>query len=160
MNTKMSRWGIGPKFFLISLAYLVPTLLLTRMLHPFSTIPLLSHRILIASGIVVLCTGLTFYFFAVPTVMRAYNEGKLVTTGPFSVCRHPVYASWAVFIVPGIMLMLNCWIGLTYAPVMCLVLKTLAREEEIFLEKTYGDKYRAYKSKISSILPLGSLLSK
>lgn len=87
--------------------------------------------------------------------MRAYNADALVTNGIFRCCRHPLYASWVVFIVPGIVLLANSWIGLTTPVVMYFLLRSLVKAEERYLESVFGSDYLDYKSVVPCILPYG-----
>ena len=89
--------------------------------------------------------------------MKAYNSDSLVTRGIYGCCRHPLYSAWVVFIVPGIVLLVNSWIGLTAPFFMYLLLRKLVIQEEIYLERMFGPKYIDYKIKTPCILPFGYL---
>ena len=71
--------------------------------------------------------------------MRAYNADKLCTDGAFGLCRHPVYASWTVLLLPGIALLIGSWILLTIPVVMAAILRWLVREEEEYLAERFGE---------------------
>ena len=89
--------------------------------------------------------------------MRAYNADELVTDGIYKCCRHPLYASWVVFFVPGIVLIVNSWLGLTTPIFMYFILCRLVKKEEIYLESVFGSEYIHYKRKVPWILPVGRL---
>jgi protein-S-isoprenylcysteine O-methyltransferase Ste14 len=91
--------------------------------------------------------------------MRAYNAGELITGGVYRCCRHPVYSSWVVFIVPGIALLVGSWIGLTTPIFMYFILRVLVKIEEAYLENLFGSKYLEYKKKVPCILPIGWIKS-
>ena len=82
-----------------------------------------------------------------------FNKGKLVTTGIFSVVRNPIYAAWILFILPGIMMFFQSWLMLATSLVTYIVFKAFIREEEQYLEKTFGQAYLDYKSKVNELFP-------
>jgi protein-S-isoprenylcysteine O-methyltransferase Ste14 len=69
-------------------------------------------------------------------------------------------SAWIIFFVPGIMLLLNTWIGLSASLVMYLLVRILAENEEIYLESVFGEEYLAYKKRIPAVLPVGWFVSK
>jgi protein-S-isoprenylcysteine O-methyltransferase Ste14 len=87
--------------------------------------------------------------------MRAYDADELVTDGVYRYCRHPLYASWVVFIGPGIALLLESWLALTTAIFMYLLLRILVKKEEAYLETIFGSRHREYKKKVRCIMPYG-----
>lgn len=155
----MTRWGVGPMFASLSIIYGLFMIMLSRHFEPLLEINFIPHRLLATVGILLILIGIPFNIVAIVIVTRAFNAGNLVTGGIFGMCRHPLYAAWVVFIVPGIMLLVNSWIGLTTPPVMYFILRILVKKEEIYLEKMFGDKYLAYKKRVPAVLPIGWLKS-
>ncbi len=155
----MTRWGVGPKFCLISLAYTALLLAIWRS-SPDSFRFLTSApaaQIRAGVGGVLIGLGLVMWVVAVAAVMRGFSEGRLCTGGIYGVCRHPVYASWTVLIVPGIALVMGNWLALTLPLFMCAVLRLLVRVEEEYLDSKFGEEYRAYKNRVPAVLPIGFL---
>jgi protein-S-isoprenylcysteine O-methyltransferase Ste14 len=155
MSQKMTKWGVGPKFLLLSLAYSLLPAGLTMLWPTLFRIPFVPQPMLVIVGSIIIAGGFIFYISALVTVMRAFSKGRLVTSGPFKGCRHPIYSAWALFIVPGIMLIINSWIGLSIPFVMCALIQLLSGHEERYLEATFGEAYLHYKAKTPAILPLG-----
>ena len=153
----MSRWGIGPIFTSLSIGYGVLTILISSYFHPVFQIEFISHRFLAIIGIFLMVIGIPFFLVSIKTVMRAYNAHELVTNGIYRCCRHPLYASWVVFIVPGIVLSVNSWIALTTPIFMYFILCKLVKKEEIYLESVFGPEYLHYRQMIPCILPVGYL---
>jgi len=154
---KMKMWGVGRIFARISLAY---GLLIWATEHFFSLnfkIAIIPPYLRAAPGVLLIVTGLIFFAAAVTAVRRALSAGRLVTTGVFRCCRHPLYAAWPVFIVPGIALLAGSWLGLTVPVFMFAVLSLLVRKEEKTLEEEFGPEYREYRKKVPAILPYGCL---
>ncbi len=155
MKEKLSRWGVGPVFASLSIGYGIITLAITRYFQPVFQIDFVASRYLAILGVLLILIGVPFFIISVKTVTRAYNANKLVTDGIFQCCRHPLYASWVVFIVPGIGFLTHSWIVFTTPIFMYFVLQRLVKKEEIYLESIYGSDYRDYKSKVPCIIPYG-----
>jgi len=157
MEGKMSRWGVGPTFASLSIGYGLMALAISRYFHPAFQIDLIPHRLLSILGIVLILIGVPFFIIAVKSVSRAYNADALVTDGIFRCCRHPLYGSWVVFIVPGIVFLTKSWMALTTPIFMYLILRKLVRKEEVYLETVFGAEYIAYKKEVPGIFPMGGL---
>jgi protein-S-isoprenylcysteine O-methyltransferase Ste14 len=155
MKEKMSRWGIGPIFASLSISYGMIMLVISRYFKPVFQIDFVPYWFMSILGISLIVIGVPFFIISVKTVTRAYNVDELVTDGIFRCCRHPLYGSWVVFIVPGIVLLINSWIGLTTPIFMYLILRKLVKKEEIYLESVFGSEYLNYKRKTPCILPYG-----
>lgn len=152
---RTSRWGIGPIFAALSIIYGCITIRINQYFSPLFDIGFIRYKILRIFGIIFICIGIPYFIATVITVTKAYNADKLVTGGVFGTCRHPLYSSWVIFIVPGIFLMFNSWICLTTPIFMYIILLVLVKKEEIYLENRFGGEYQNYKNKIPCILPYG-----
>lgn len=148
---------MGPIYFTLSICYGIIVIVLSRYFYPVFEINILPRRSLIIFGIALIAIGIPFWIISIISVMRAYNADKLVTDGIYRCCRHPVYASWTVFIIPGVVLLSNSWIGLTIPIFMYFLLRKLVKKEEIYLESIFGSEYLHYRQKVPCILPIGHL---
>jgi protein-S-isoprenylcysteine O-methyltransferase Ste14 len=158
MVDKMTKWGVGPIFTIYTAMYCVLMFVLTLYLDPILKItntPGISYQLLELIGTVLVVLGIPFYLSSLSAVMRAFKENRLVTSGVYGMCRHPVYAAWMVFFVPAIALFINSWALLSAPFIMCLVAKALVDKEDVYLEKTFGQEYLAYKQQIPAFLPYG-----
>ncbi|HTZ20662.1 MAG TPA: isoprenylcysteine carboxylmethyltransferase family protein [Opitutaceae bacterium] len=156
MTKPMTRWGVGPLWALISLLYGIAANHITQ-LSPALRIPDTLYPALTYLGIFLIVLGLPYYFLSARAVMRAFSAGELVTKGVYGLCRHPLYGSWIVFIVPGIELLLHSWFGLTTSLAMYAALRVLAKREEECLVEKFGDRYLQYKARVPFVLPVGWL---
>jgi len=157
MAHRMTRWGVGPVFGLASAACCSPLVAL-RLRYPATfSMDFIPYWILVAAGMALIAVGVPFLLAGLVAVQRAISAGGLCTGGAFAACRHPVYAAWTVFLVPGTVLLSNSWIGLLLPPAMYAILRILVRREEKDLEEIFGDQYRAYKRRVPPVFPLGWL---
>ena len=157
MQEKMSRWGVGPVFASLSIGYGLLMAVISRYFYPAFRMNFAPEWLLSILGMALIVFGGVFFVVSVKTIMRAYNADKLVTDGIFRCCRHPLYASWVVFIVPGIVFLINSWIGLTAPIFMYYLLRALVKKEEVYLETVFGAEYRKYTKRVPCILPVGCI---
>lgn len=153
----MTKYGVGSRFTLLSIMYGLIMVLLSIFFDPVFKIPHVPYKFLVIAGVVLILLGFPFYLHALTSVMRAFEEKRLLTNGSFGMCRHPVYAAWVVFFVPGIMLFFNTWLGLTAPIFMYLLIRVLVDKEEIYLEEMFGEEYLLYKKRVPLVLPVGWL---
>ena len=150
----MTRWGIGPRWALSSIAFAAPTIAARVVWPDLFSIPHVPRTLVVAFGVALLAIGIPFFAAAARTLHRGFAAGELFTRGPYGLCRHPIYGSWIFFNVPGIVLVSDSWIGLLVPPVMYLALRVLVRKEEAWLETRFGDAYRAYRARTPFACPL------
>ena len=79
------------------------------------------------------------------------RPGHLVVTGPYCRSRNPMYLAWTALYI-GFALVLNTVWPLLLLPVVVLLTDLTIRHEERTLEATFGDAYRAYRSRVRRYL--------
>ena len=159
----MTFFGVGPRFALATILFgaLVYTLssggsgLLTAGQRAALQIWFLPALVRKGLGILLIAVGIPMWLLSARTVIKGFFAGRLCTTGFYGFCRHPLYASWAVFIVPGIVLLTNNWAAFVIPIFMCLTLRVLVSREERWLEEKFGEEYRACRRRVPAVLPLG-----
>lgn len=158
-DEKMSILGIGKHFVFFSILYGFIAFVLKYYFNPSFQIKLFPISFLYILGSILIAVGVAFYITSVFFLTKAFRSNKLVTTGPYSICRHPLYTSWVIFIVPGVCLLMKSWILLTIPIFMYIILSNLIKKEEIYLENVFGAEYNDYQKNIPLILPYGFLKS-
>lgn len=153
MNHKMSIRDVGPRFALVSILIFVCMLLIHCTYTPLVTIDIVSRNVLLVIGIVLVSTGVLFFAWSVITIHRSFKKGTLITWGPFSIVRHPVYGAWIVLIMPGIALMYRSWILLVVPILMYSAFRLLINREEGYLRERFGTQYVDYKVRVGALLP-------
>lgn len=151
---KMTRGGVGPRWAALSLLSALP-FVGARLLWPEATaITFLPRPVVVGLAIGLLVAGVPLCGAAVVRLVRGFPRGELFTSGPYALCRHPIYASWIVFNVPAIALLADNWAGLLSTIPMYVALRILVRKEERWLEETFGDAYRTYRDRVNAVLPI------
>jgi protein-S-isoprenylcysteine O-methyltransferase Ste14 len=106
MNTEqMTRWGVSPKFTIISLMYAAIVFAIQSMLFSEIRFVIYSKLINIAFGIFLIVIGLIVFIFSAFKIDKYVYEGKLCKKGVYAYLRHPIYGSWISFIVPGFVIL-------------------------------------------------------
>ena len=158
MTNKMTKWGVGPKFTIYAVIYCLIMYGLTIYFDPLLRITKtlnLSYPSLVMIGVILIVLGIPFYLSSLISVMRGFKEGRLVTNGVYGMCRHPVYAAWVVFFVPGIALFMDSWAFLSAPFIMYLMARILVAEEDVYLKEIFGQEYVAYEQNVPAFLPYG-----
>lgn len=149
----MSIWGVGPTVGTLTLVYGVIVGVATFKWPGLFTIRFVPYEYLLAVAAVLLAVSLPVYVLTIVPLWKGYHEGKLVTTGTYAVCRHPLYAMWILLIMPAVALLMKSWLFLTAAVFMYVVTRIEVRREEECLQEQFGRQYLAYKKRVGAILP-------
>ena len=89
--------------------------------------------------------------------LGGFKNKKLVTYGPFSVVRNPLY-SFSLMGILGLSLVSGHLLLVAFLFTFFMVMyHYLIRREEAFLETEFGAEYQAYKSRVPRLLPRFSL---
>ena len=152
MKKQMTRWGVGLSFTWISAIYAVLIFVIHFVWLPDLSLPL-PQFISLPVGILLVAVGLPVFILPGMKIDRYFNKGKLATDGIYAFFRHPIYGSWIVFILPGVVLIIDSLLALTIPLFMYAVFRILIGEEERYLEEKFGDEYFEYKRRVGSIFP-------
>jgi protein-S-isoprenylcysteine O-methyltransferase Ste14 len=84
-------------------------------------------------------------------VAETHRSEKIVTTGVYSIVRHPQYVGGLLAHV-GISFLLSAWYSLLATPLMFAIIYLISRKEEEELIKEFGKEYEKYKKKVPMLL--------
>jgi len=144
-------YGVGMVGALISVAAGVCLWVVDRMLgHPRITA---SATVPQALGTVLAVLGLGIHFRAACTLRTWWLEDRLCTAGPFRYFRHPMYAAWITFVIPGVALLLNSWVLLLLPVLLHPVWHWLVAREERLMERLFGETYLEYARRTGRFFP-------
>ena len=143
-----SKKIIPPVYFLITIVimatfdYFVP---IGNILHPPVTY---SGAILIAIGLIFVIWSAALFSMAGTPIKPFEESTHLVTGGMYQVTRNPMYLGM-VLILFGISLLFGTISPFIPIPFFIwLIQTTFIINEEIVMEKTFGDEYKEYKKKV------------
>jgi protein-S-isoprenylcysteine O-methyltransferase Ste14 len=144
-------FGVGPVGALISLVLLIVAVWVDRILeHPAILTNPTPIKVI---GAVLVVIGLGLHFWSMWTLRNWWGRDELCIQGPFKRFRHPMYAAWITFVLPGMALYLNSWIILFFVILLHPIWHQLViREEKMMFEK-FHDAYRAYAARTGRFFP-------
>lgn len=99
-------------------------------------------------SIVMLVPGVILWAWSVALILTRVPRGELITTGPFSLMKHPLYTSVALLVLPSIGFLLNTWLGLLLGVVLYVASRRYAPAEERALSGSFGAEWDAYSSSV------------
>ncbi len=135
--------GSGHRIMLLTLPFLVAGLLLNIM-HPswFSVggPPL----VLKAISIAMLVPGVAIWMWSVALILTRVPRKELITDGPYSLVKYPLYTAVALLVLPWIGFLLNSWLGVLIGIVLYIGARLFAPVEERGLSETFGAAWNEY----------------
>ncbi|WP_232461715.1 isoprenylcysteine carboxylmethyltransferase family protein [Thermococcus pacificus] len=96
----MKFWGIVPKVAVLSAPYAAAAFYLNGRFNATSIQ-------LVKPGIFLMAIGVVLWLLCYLEVSRAHARGELLTTGCYSMVRHPIYSIWGFLILPGFSLVVG-----------------------------------------------------
>ena len=109
---KLNFLGIGPKIGMVAIPFLAVAITLSVIYPQVFQFPSIPYVILLIAGIIFLGVGLVFYALTVRHLLKGLKGTKLMTSGPYAMCKNPLYASMILLLVPGLAFVLNSWLVL------------------------------------------------
>lgn len=122
--------------------------------------------ILLPGGIITTTIGIICYFSGIflaiwakltmksnwgtPAQHNIKRQHTLITKGPFSISRNPIYFG-DILICIGYFMVLHSYLFLIIIPIWY-VINEIIKKEELILEKYFGKKYLTYKQKAGRYL--------
>lgn len=85
-------------------------------------------------------------------VAETHRTEKIITSGVYSITRHPQYLGGLLAHV-GISFLLSASYSLLSTPLMAFLIYLISRKEEKELIKEFGKEYEDYRKKVSMFLP-------
>jgi protein-S-isoprenylcysteine O-methyltransferase Ste14 len=85
-------------------------------------------------------------------VAETHRTEKIITSGVYSIARHPQYLGGLLAHV-GISFLLSAAYSLLSTPLMALLVYLISRKEEKELIKEFGKEYEDYRKKVSMFSP-------
>ena len=118
--------GSGDKTGLFTLPFLLVGLVLNLVFPAAFDVAGPPPALRVAS-VVALIIGVVIWAWSAALIVANVFRGRLITTGPFAVVKHPLYTSVALLVLPSIGLLLNTWLGAAIGCVMYIGSRMFAR---------------------------------
>jgi len=85
-------------------------------------------------------------------VAETHRAERVVTTGVYSIVRHPQYLGGLLAHV-GASFLLSAWFSLASTPLMVLLNYLVSRKEEEELVREFGEEYEEYRGRVPMFIP-------
>jgi len=153
MSGKMTVFGAGHKIALVTVPAFVLCILSGRYCRDFFSFGRIPFAILLGTGTGLMIIGLGVTIVSGFAMMRGHGRHRLLTTGTYGFCRHPMYASFIFLTIPGVSLVMNCWPVLAVSAVSYVATVVFIGEEERRLAQLFGDEWERYSEHVGRIVP-------
>jgi protein-S-isoprenylcysteine O-methyltransferase Ste14 len=139
--------GVAPKIFRFVLPFLIVGLIL-NLLIPFLFSVGGPSTFLTTISIILLIPGVTIWWWSVVLTLTKVPRNELITTGPYSLVKHPIYTSLSLLVFPSIGFLLNSWLGVLIGIVVYIGSRRFRPKEEEKMSKTFGSAWDEYCKKV------------
>jgi protein-S-isoprenylcysteine O-methyltransferase Ste14 len=141
--------GSGDKIGLLTLPFVIIGLILNIMFPSLFNVggPSIVLKVI---SIIILIPGVIIWIWSVVLILIKVPQQELITNGPYSLVKHPLYAGVALLVLPWLGFLLNTWLGVLIGIVLYIASRVFWPEEEATLSKTFGTTWDEYchKAKI------------
>lgn len=153
-HSERTLLGTGPRLLIVSVIFSLPIIVFAYLTHPKYVIPSRYRRPFKIVGAMLAAVGLAFYVVSARTILKAFEEGRLVTTGVFGICRHPLYGSLMIAVIPGVFLFLGMPLLLPIPLTIYLTFRfIMMKDEEEPLIELFGAEYEEYRANVNAVFP-------
>jgi protein-S-isoprenylcysteine O-methyltransferase Ste14 len=139
--------GSGDKIGLLTLPFLIIGLILNIIIPSIFSVGGPSI-VLKTISIIILIPGITIWIWSVVLILTKAPKQELISNGPYSLVKHPLYTGVALLVLPWIGFLLNTWLGVLIGIVLYIGSRVFAPEEETILSKTFGTNWDEYCNKV------------
>jgi protein-S-isoprenylcysteine O-methyltransferase Ste14 len=139
--------GSGDKIGLVVLPFLIVGLALNILSPRLFSVGGPSTALAVISA-VVLIPGVAIWLWSVVLILTTARQGELITNGPYSLVKHPLYTGVALLVLPWIGFLFNTWLGALIGAVLYIASRMFSPEEEEILSKTFGATWDDYCAKV------------
>jgi|WetSurSiteA1Bulk_404760.scaffolds.fasta_scaffold29576_2 protein-S-isoprenylcysteine O-methyltransferase Ste14 len=151
--TSMTLFGCGPKLALLSLPYIILSSVVMYRYPEFLNLQFLNSLYIRILGFIWLGLGIIFWICSAIFFLNYFKPGKLITNGPFALCRNPIYSSIIVFIIPSVAIIFHSGLILSISLVLYLGFKISIHGETTVLRRIFGEEYEIYERSVNEIFP-------
>jgi protein-S-isoprenylcysteine O-methyltransferase Ste14 len=132
---------------LFTLPFLVVGLLLNILFPTFFYVGGPSMVLKIIS-IVIMIPGVIIWIWSVFLILTKVPRKELITNGPYSLVKHPLYTGVALLVLPWFGFLLNTWLGALVGIAIYIGSRLYSPREEEILSKIFGSAWADYTGRV------------
>jgi len=102
----------------------------------------------IALGFALAIRSVQMFRRAGTNVVPGEPATALVTAGPYRFTRNPIYIGFVLVYFGLSIVLTSMWVLLLLFPTLVILHRGVVKREEAYLERKFGDAYRAYKARV------------
>jgi protein-S-isoprenylcysteine O-methyltransferase Ste14 len=99
-------------------------------------------------SVIVLIPGVVIWIWSVALILIKVPRKELITNGPYSLVKHPLYTGVALLVLPWIGILLNTWLGALIGIIVYVGSRLFSPEEEKILSKVFGAAWNDYSASV------------
>jgi protein-S-isoprenylcysteine O-methyltransferase Ste14 len=140
--------GSGDRVMLLTLPFLIVGLILNILFPSLFGVggPSMALRVI---SIVILIPGVTIWIWSVVLLLTRIPRGELITDGPYSLVKHPLYTGVAFLVLPWLGFLFNTWLGVVVGIVLYVASRLFSPEEEKALSQAFGTTWDEYCNRVA-----------
>ena len=135
--------GSGDKIGLLIMPFLVIGLILNVVIPSLFSIGGPSD-VLTGVSVAILIPGIALWLWSVVLILTKVPRNELISNGPYSLMKHPIYTGVAFLVLPWIGFLFNTWLGVLIGIVLYIGSRKFSPEEEKILSKNFGTVWDEY----------------
>jgi len=144
----MKITGVAPQIAVPTFGYLILVAYVQYLTSPVFTISKFHYFTLVVLAFIFILTGVVMVAFVGRKLIKAFQNERLMTDGLFRLFRNPMYSAYLLFIIPGIVLLINSWLAFTAIILNFILFRLFIRKEHHYLEQKFGAEYQKYLQKV------------
>ena len=139
--------GSGDKIGLLTSPFLIMGLILNIAFPSLFSIggPSIVLKVI---SLIILIPGITIWIWSVVLILTKVPKKELITAGPYSLVKHPLYTGVAFLVLPWIGFLLNTWLGALIGLILYIGSRMFSPAEEEKLSETFGAAWDDYCRKV------------
>jgi len=139
--------GNGYKIGLLTFPFLIAGVILNILFPSFFSVggpPI----VLMVVSVIILIPGVTIWIWSIALIITKIPQKKLITNGPYSFVKHPLYTATALLVFPWIGFLFNTWLGALIGIIVYIGSRLFSPEEEKIMSKIFGAEWNEYCKKV------------
>jgi protein-S-isoprenylcysteine O-methyltransferase Ste14 len=86
-------------------------------------------------------------------MLKLGEEHKLITTGPYSRIRHPMYTYFTIMVISTALISANLFVGVFGILTWTLLYLVRVGDEEAMMLEQFGEEYKQYMERTGRLFP-------